>query len=39
MGQKKVNKTLYKNDKFWYPTFDFGLFILAIAIGAADPYL
>ena len=30
IGQKKGNKTLYKNDKALYSTFDFVLLILAL---------
>ena len=36
IGQKKGDKTLYKNDKALYSTFDFALFILALGVG--EPY-
>ena len=36
MGQKKDNKTFYKNDKILYSTFDCMFFILAL--GVREPY-
>ena len=36
VGRKKGDKTLYKNDKALYSTFDFVLFILALGVG--EPY-
>ena len=36
IGRKKGDKTLYKNDKALYSTFDFVLFILALGVG--EPY-
>ena len=33
MGQKKYEKTLYKNDRILYSIFDFVLFILLVGVG------